>query len=41
MPSLSQENVELLWLSATAWAFGALIVGLLFFRAGERTYGRG
>jgi teichoic acid transport system permease protein len=41
MPSLSQENVELLWLSGASWAIGVFVLGLLFFRAGERTYGRG
>lgn len=28
------------WISATAWAFGALMVGFLYFWRGEETYGR-
>lgn len=30
-----------IWLSAIGWATISIVVGLLFFRAGERDYGRG
>lgn len=30
-----------LWLAASAWAVGALLLGFLFFRGGEAGYGRG
>jgi teichoic acid transport system permease protein len=35
------RHIELMWLSATAWSIGLLLVGLLIFRAGEKAYGRG
>lgn len=41
MTSLDQELVGLMWLSVSAWTIVLLVGGLLFFRAGERTYGRG
>lgn len=41
MTTLSQEHVDLMWLSATAWSLGLFVLGLIFFRAGEGTYGRG
>lgn len=41
MTSLEQEHVALMWLSVTSWSVLLLTLGLLFFRAGERTYGRG
>ena len=30
-----------LWVSASVWAIAGLLAGLLFFRAGEKQYGRG
>lgn len=41
MLTISQENVPLMWLSVSAWTVGVLVLGLIFFRAGEATYGRG
>lgn len=41
MSSITQENVNLMWLSATAWSLTIFVLGLVFFRAGEATYGRG
>ena len=41
MTSISQEHVGLMWLSACVWSLAAFIIGLVFFRAGESTYGRG
>ena len=41
MSSLEQEHVTLMWLSVSTWTLVLLIGGLLFFRAGERSYGRG
>lgn len=41
MTSITQEQVGLMWLSAGAWTLAIVVGGLLFFRAGERTYGRG
>lgn len=38
---LSSSQEPFLWISATAWALVALIVGLLVFRRGEKEYGRG
>lgn len=35
------EYVGWMWLSAVLWAAGAFVLGLLYFRAGEREYGRG
>ncbi|MFC2176786.1 ABC transporter permease [Actinomycetota bacterium] len=29
-----------IWISAIAWAFGALVFGFIFFKRGERRYGR-
>ncbi len=39
--TISQDHVDLMWLSAVVWSVGLLIIGLVFFRAGEATYGRG
>ena len=35
------EYVGWMWMSALAWAVAAFVLGLLYFRAGEREYGRG
>ena len=29
-----------IWISAVLWAFGALAFGFVFFKRGERRYGR-
>ena len=41
MSTIEQQNVGIMWLSATAWSVAVFVLGLLFFRAGEATYGRG
>jgi teichoic acid transport system permease protein len=41
MASLDQAAIGWMWVSATAWAVGGLLVGLLVFRGGEHEYGRG
>jgi teichoic acid transport system permease protein len=41
MASLDQDAIGWMWVSATAWAVGGLLVGLLVFRGGEHEYGRG
>lgn len=41
MTSLVQEQIGWMWLSAVSWTVTLAVVGLIFFRAGETTYGRG
>jgi teichoic acid transport system permease protein len=41
MATESHAFVPQMWLSAVCWAILSFTVGLLFFRAGEREYGRG
>jgi teichoic acid transport system permease protein len=41
MSTIDQQDVGLMWVSAIVWSVGLLIAGLLYFRAGEQTYGRG
>jgi teichoic acid transport system permease protein len=41
MATESHAFVPQMWMSAVGWALVAFILGLLFFRAGERDYGRG
>jgi teichoic acid transport system permease protein len=41
MTSLEIQQVPMLWISASAWALGSLVIGLVVFRAGEKEYGRG
>jgi teichoic acid transport system permease protein len=41
MTSVSQDNVGWMWLSAGVWSVSLLLMGLVYFRAGERSYGRG
>ena len=41
MTSQEIQYVEWMWVSASIWAVGALVVGLLVFRGGEKEYGRG
>lgn len=41
MTSVDLRNVDWMWTSATLWSLGLFILGLLYFRAGEKEYGRG
>jgi teichoic acid transport system permease protein len=41
MTSVDIQHVDWMWTSATSWAAGLLALGLLYFRAGEKEYGRG
>jgi teichoic acid transport system permease protein len=41
MVDYTTDYLAWLWVSATAWALAAFVLGLLIFRAGEREYGRG
>lgn len=41
MTSIEHEGVGWMWLSVSAWTVASLVIGLTFFRAGERSYGRG
>lgn len=41
MSSQDIRNIGLMWVSATVWALGILVVGTAVFRAGEKGYGRG
>ena len=38
---ITTHEVHWLWVSASVWAVVGLVVGLQFFRAGEKDYGRG
>jgi teichoic acid transport system permease protein len=41
MDSYTVQHLGWIWLSATLWAVFGLLIGLLFFRRGEKEYGRG
>jgi teichoic acid transport system permease protein len=41
MSSYSVTHLNAIWLSATLWSVLGLVIGILFFRAGEKEYGRG
>lgn len=41
MTTIEQESLDLMWISGATWAVLILVVGLIYFRAGESTYGRG
>jgi teichoic acid transport system permease protein len=41
MSSLEHEGVGWMWLSITVWSVVLSLVGLIVFRGGERSYGRG
>ena len=41
MTTLAQDHVDLMWISAASWSVVILLIGLVYFRAGESTYGRG
>lgn len=41
LSSHSHDSIPYLWMSCVIWAVVALVVGLIIFRAGERSYGRG
>lgn len=41
MDSYTVTHLGGVWLSATLWAVLGLVIGALFFRAGEKEYGRG
>jgi teichoic acid transport system permease protein len=41
LPSIDQAGIGWMWLSISLWTVGALTAGLVFFRAGEKSYGRG
>jgi teichoic acid transport system permease protein len=41
MTTITQDHVGLMWLSAVGWTLAVFVLGLVFFRAGESTYGRG
>jgi teichoic acid transport system permease protein len=39
--TLEHQNVDLMWASVTVWSIGLFALGLVVFRAGEGSYGRG
>jgi teichoic acid transport system permease protein len=41
MDSYTVTHLGWVWLSATLWSVLGLVIGVLFFRAGEKEYGRG
>ena len=41
MTTIAQDHVDLMWVSAISWSVLLLLLGLIFFRSGEATYGRG
>jgi teichoic acid transport system permease protein len=41
LSSIEQDNVGWMWVSVLSWTIVSLLLGLVVFRAGEKSYGRG